>query len=395
MFRNLSSCCGSRHTSPSAGTPPPVVLPGSETSELTSRTSATSRNQNTPQTIPVPKGYLQRKASRERAQIFPTPAGETSSSRDEVSRIAPPLQRRLSAAAHPYPDWNLQAVASNHKERLHHFFIHKGGFSSQESAERFWQTVLALTKKYTPAEPMIRILREAFQAFPEAATYGQRSAEFNTDIAQQMSETLQGSDSRRLIFPNGKEKPDSFIDIGCGEGQKTSSLASSWGLSPENAIGLDIVQHDSLPDNISFKKMSPDALPETIQPNSQDLVTISMVLHHASAPEVLLKSAYSALKPGGYLVVRDHNATTGLADFLNTVHIFYDNVFEGKEECMPNVQNYKSLEDWERIFEEQGFEHIKTDYTPFSTDPATGDPKNTGNNFTCVLKKKEAAEFSA
>lgn len=316
---------------------------------------------------------------------------------DLEAPASPPLPHSLSAktAKHPYSDWNLQAVTANHRDRLHRFFVHKGGFGSPASAEQFWhEHVLTLAKKFCPAEPTIRVLRSIyFEEFSEdAKAYEQKSTRPSADIAQQMHKVLRNPDSSPLLFPSGREIPSNFIDIGCGQGQKTSALAKTWSLVPKNAIGLDIapISNESRPKNIIFKEMSPNTLPKTIQANSQELAIISMVLHHTNDPETLLQSAHSALKPGGYLFVREHNASPdkNLVDFLNTVHIMIDNVFKGKKACMPNFKNYKSLDEWQRIFEDQGFEPIKIDYTPFSTDPKTGDPRNTGENFTCVLKKK-------
>ena len=203
---------------------------------------------------------------------------------------------------------------------------------------------------------------------------------------------LEQPDKGPVRFPSGRSVPARFIDVGCGDGRKTSAMASAWRLDPDKAIGMDIVKPDAAPENITFLKMSPEGMPAGIDPDSQDLALVSMVLHHANDTEVtaLLRSIHSALPPGGYLVVRDHNADPdlGLADFLDTVHIFYDSVFLGVR-CMPNAQNYKSLAAWHAIFETEGFAVVRTDYVPFSTDAAKGDARNTGENFTCVLKKKQ------
>lgn len=291
-----------------------------------------------------------------------------------------------------YPDWNLQEVITIHRDRLQNFLFHKGGFTSQASAERFWHIMLALAEKPTSAEYTIQVLREQYLAFPEATTYGQREATLTADAAQSILDTLHGADSSDVRFPIGGEKPANLIDIGCAEGQKTSALAEAWGLPRQHAIGLDIVPANSLPTNIDFQIMLPDTLPERILYNSQDLAIVSMVFHHSTNPRALLQSIHSALRPGGYLVIREHNAnaTPHMASFLNTVHIFYDAVFAGKT-CMPNAQNYKSFEEWQDIFQSQGFEHIKSDYTPFSTNPSAGlqANANTGENFTCVLRKNK------
>lgn len=286
-----------------------------------------------------------------------------------------------------YPDWNLQEVITIHRDRMQNFLFHKGGFTSQASAERFWDIMLDLAAKPTSAKYTIQALRKQYLTFPEAATYVQREATLTANAAQSILNTLYGEDCG-MRFPSGGEKPANLIDIGCAEGQTTSALAEAWGLPRQHAIGLDIVPANSPPTNIDFQMMSPDNLPELILHNTQDLAIVSMVFHHSINPLALLQSIHSALRPGGYLVIRDHNAGTHMASFLNTVHIFYDAIFKGKP-CMSNTQNYKSLKEWQGIFQSQGFEHIKSDYTPFSANPSAGVQANanTGENFTCVLRK--------
>jgi SAM-dependent methyltransferase len=180
--------------------------------------------------------------------------------------------------------------------------------------------MLALAAKPTPAEYTIQVLREKYLAFPQATTLRQREATLNADIAQSMRDTLCGANSRNVRFLVGGEKPASLIDIGCAEGQKTSALAEAWGLPRQDAIGLGIVPVNSLPSNIDFQMMSPNTLPESILYNSQDLAIVSIVLHHSTEPCALLQSIHSALRRGGYLIIREYNANARrhMANFLNT-----------------------------------------------------------------------------
>ncbi|KFY22633.1 hypothetical protein V491_02748 [Pseudogymnoascus sp. VKM F-3775] len=289
-----------------------------------------------------------------------------------------------------YPDWKLQDVITSHRDRLQNFFFHKGGFTSQASAERFWHIVLAISENPTSAKQTIQELREQYLTFPEATTYGQRETTLTADAAQSILDTLHGADSSDIRSPIGGRNPANLIDIGCAEGQKTSALAKAWGLPCQHAIGLDIIQAKSPPTNIKFETMLPDILPKCILYSSQDLAIVSMVFHHSKDPCKLLKGIHSALRLGGYLIIREHNADArmDMASFLNTVHIFYDAVFAGKP-CMLNAQNYKSLEEWQNTFQSQGFEYIKSEYMPFSTNPSAGVQANanTGENFTFVLQK--------
>ncbi|KAI9147057.1 hypothetical protein HJFPF1_13088 [Paramyrothecium foliicola] len=282
-----------------------------------------------------------------------------------------------------YPNWSLQDVIKGHRERLVAFIVHDGPrFASRDTATLFWDFMLSLAPAQTPAGQTVQVLRQRYLQFPEAAVSDKVQTALNTGNAKDILNIL---DPLIFKFPSGGATPTSFMDIGCGQGFKTSAMASAWCLPRASAIGLDIVRPQVIPHNFDFQLMlSHNLLPATIKPDSQDLAILSMVLHHSEDPPALLRAIHSALRPNGYLVIREHNLLTGkeeISDFLDTVHILYDMVFGGKA-CMPNVQNYKSLQDWLNLFEQCGFEHVKTVYSPF----VMGKTFNTIEKFTCILR---------
>src|SRR5205814_4351822 len=132
--------------------------------------------------------------------------------------------------------------------------------------------------------------------------------QWNERHADQMLQTLRAATADgTLVFPGGAQTPATFVDIGCADGRKTGALARAFSLPPESAIGLDIVKANKVAENIKFMEMLPNVLPDAIKPDSQDLAAISMVLHHSDDPGALLRSVHTALKPGSFVVICEHN----------------------------------------------------------------------------------------
>src|SRR5690606_5455204 len=94
-----------------------------------------------------------------------------------------------------------------------------------------------------------------------------------------------------------------------------------------------------------------------------DLITASMVLHHVidsnDAVLQLLEELYRVMKPGGYIVVTEHDVGTELsadvAAFLNLVHAFYDIVLSNPQSTTPQQFDeeydavYRSAQDWSAL----------------------------------------------
>jgi SAM-dependent methyltransferase len=277
----------------------------------------------------------------------------------------------------PYKDWSLQVIIEHHRERLQSI-VYDDRFTSQESANQFWDFILEVATKQLSPEQTVRSLRHAFLQSPEAAYSNKAQAALSASNANDILKIVQNLD-----FPNRRKLPANFIDVGCGKGLKTSIIADAWGLARENAIGLDIESVKEPPGNFDFLTMSPEALPEAVKSNTKDLAILSMVLHHSENPAALLEAVFSALKPGGYLIVREHNAATDqMSEFLDTMHIISDAIIGGAS-CMPNASNYRSLAYWRDFLQHHGFKHIKTNYVPFSSPNS----RNTTENFTCVVMK--------
>ena len=98
-------------------------------------------------------------------------------------------------------------------------------------------------------------------------------------------------------------------DLGAGEGTLSQLLAQraerviAVDLSPNMVeFGTALAREHGL-DNLEYRLGDIESPP--LEPGSIDLVVLSQALHHASHPPTALKSAFSALKPGGRIVVLD------------------------------------------------------------------------------------------
>ena len=102
---------------------------------------------------------------------------------------------------------------------------------------------------------------------------------------------------------------DHAVDIGCGEGDVTLILAK--GCTRVTAVDqshkmLELVAERARSeglDNVETAEGLMESLP--LPDASADLVLMSQVLHHASAPEEALHEALRVLRPKGCLVLLD------------------------------------------------------------------------------------------
>jgi ubiquinone/menaquinone biosynthesis C-methylase UbiE len=129
--------------------------------------------------------------------------------------------------------------------------------------------------------------------------------------------------------------------------------------------------------------MHPDYLPASIGASSQDVVLVSMVLHHSFRVDTLMDSISAVVRDGGYMVVREHAAESGdIALFLDSVHVFYERVFPSVVEHRPNARTYQPRSVWREALTKRGLRIVAEEYVPYAQDRG-----NVSENFTLVLEK--------
>ena len=174
-------------------------------------------------------------------------------------------------------------------------------------------------------------------------------------------------DDIKKIFNNIDVMPmiENYIDFGCGEACITEAIASK--ISAKNVIGMDI-KPPKTPVSFTFVKLKPDISKLPGDNNSTQLITCFMVLHHIINPEEYIKEFSRLLRPGGILLIREHDIQ-GDSDqdgklILDMIHGFYEVVWaktgyqENPDYVKNYIANYKNRANWTSIIESNGFKRI-------------------------------------
>ncbi len=148
-------------------------------------------------------------------------------------------------------------------------------------------------------------------------------------------------------------KPTNLLDVGCGDGAITNEVMNTLGLSASNVIGLEILPRSEAVKSFNVQMYDGKVFP--LPDNSQDLITIFSVLHHADNPEDLIKESFRVLKPNASVLVREFDVCTPELQIFNLVmdHMYYFVYLPYPE--MPIPGNYLSEKEWTDTFLNVGF----------------------------------------
>jgi SAM-dependent methyltransferase len=158
-----------------------------------------------------------------------------------------------------------------------------------------------------------------------------------------------------------------YLDIGCSEGCITSRVGESFGLPVSKIFGVD-VRIPKKVDGYTFLRLEGDNGILPFEDNSLDVVSYFMVLHHIPNPLKSIREVQRILKPGGYVIIREHDidSTTDKNGkwFLDILHGLYSISWAKKGEqedpefCSNYFADYHSREYWTNMFLQNGFAHI-------------------------------------
>ena len=95
------------------------------------------------------------------------------------------------------------------------------------------------------------------------------------------------------------------------------------------------------------------------------LVTMLMALHHVQKPRELLSEVVRVLRPGGFLVIREHDCNpTRLALALDVQHGLYAKVWcdppEWPKFCEEYFAEYRTSSEWTNMIENAGLTNYDT-----------------------------------
>jgi len=159
-------------------------------------------------------------------------------------------------------------------------------------------------------------------------------------------------------FKNHPPEVNNYVDIGSGTCTTACAVSKELHLSKTQVTCLDIVKScGPHADDVTFMLYDGQTLP--LPTASTDLISLVHVLHHVepggSSMFHLLQEVKRILKPGGVVIVKEHDSPNKNYDlYLEAMHSLKQLVFYTNEpEKMP-LGSYQSLEEWRVTFRRVG-----------------------------------------
>lgn len=155
-----------------------------------------------------------------------------------------------------------------------------------------------------------------------------------------------------------------YIDIGCGSGNKTYKISKKIGLLNKNTYGADIekwgpYKQDKLNHKFNFVKIKGNKI--NTGTDYYDLATCILMLHHVNDLDDFLKEIKRILKPGGILIMIEHNIYDDYDHLiLDMLHMFYGCLVDRNKTYIekPNYSNYFNWLEWQFILKKNGFTQL-------------------------------------
>lgn len=167
--------------------------------------------------------------------------------------------------------------------------------------------------------------------------------------------------SNRRIFIN-KNGGDRYLDVGCYDGKITAGIANFFKIRKGNVYGVDVetwagkenvVQENTITQISHIDEKDP-VLPYS--DNFFDFVSCLQVLHHTFNPQKLIAEMKRVTKPGGVIIVREHDALEDkhfkiLTDFEHIFYMLKENTPEEfKKRLEKYFSEYSPANKWDKMF---------------------------------------------
>lgn len=155
----------------------------------------------------------------------------------------------------------------------------------------------------------------------------------------------------KRIFNNFEQKADfsnmkTYLDFGCGNGIKSSAIATLLNINANDVYGIDIKKESNITNFIEYDGI---IIPNNLSKMKFDLITCFQVLHHIDPEHLdnILNVITSMISNNGFFILKDHDCFSDwMKNLIDIQHIFFE-IDTGRK--MP-VKIYKSKKDWIEIF---------------------------------------------
>jgi SAM-dependent methyltransferase len=229
--------------------------------------------------------------------------------------------------------------------------------------------------------------------------------------------TSQIADYLDAKYPDLLQPDKTIVDIGGGEGNVLAGLGRRGGIPKEQLFCVEQSPEDSTwattykrihENEVTYVEWSNRQLTlPLLAPNQADLLMCMVTLHHmpAEVARMVIVRGYSYLKPGGVMLVKEHDIST--PELLCAVHWEHHlyHLSEYLSEYLPEshveadlqdyldhhyVAHYKSKESWVKQMQEVGFVLVE-ERTRTMGPIISGktDSKNTTNLYWQVWNKPQ------
>jgi ubiquinone/menaquinone biosynthesis C-methylase UbiE len=172
-------------------------------------------------------------------------------------------------------------------------------------------------------------------------------------------------------------KASTVLDVGCADGALLRSIGDRFGVPPERLIGIDVRPTTAR----GFVFHEADAAKVPLADASVDVITVMMAVHHFEDLAAVLSELHRVLRPGGVVVIREHDLPQcdGVCDngfshtfshaFVDFAHILYSCIMNHRETPKEYLANYfvayRGRDELKQLFADSGLvEDTATDIGP-------------------------------
>jgi SAM-dependent methyltransferase len=152
-------------------------------------------------------------------------------------------------------------------------------------------------------------------------------------------------------------RPKKYLDIGCGDGLITKFMAGYFGLKSADCVEIKppsgVEQVDFATDTSKFGD------------ESFDVVTAVMALHHVSDLDKMVSEISRVMKPGGYLLIKEHDCWDAAdAMLVDIEHAIFVSRLERTDPKTQDdlVARYKNVAGWRAAIENHGLSLVRYEF---------------------------------